>query len=310
MPMPPSRSVIHRNTWDNMGSCSAKRQRKLHLQTRNGGGGYGMSTMDIGCLAQSSCSWVASAYIRYTGDKYVMLTVCSTSGHATRTTPAQGWATPSPLGPYFKNLNWEGPRTATRPIPQSSPPSGSPGQSTSSGPNVGAIAGGAVGGVVALVALITIVTVCLRRRKRSAAAPHHQVELETTAKSELDGQQKHGTRYTTSEGGVPSMTSAPAYSAQASPSYGTNSWSGLQQYYQDSPPHQDGDWSQQPSFSHRQVYYPPPSDTSQPPQHESSAELPEIRSPVNAELSNVQSPTHAELPDVKSPMPLRVGRDI
>jgi hypothetical protein len=268
-----------------------------------------MSTMDIACLTQLSRSWAASTYISYTCNECVMLTDCSTSGHATRTTPAQGWATPSPLGPYFKNVNWEGPRTATRPIPQSPSPSELPGQSTSSEPSVGAIAGGAVGGVVALVALISIVIVCLRRRKRSAA-PHHQVELETTAKSELDGQQKHGTRYTTSEGGVPSMTSAPAYSAQASPSYGTNSWSGSQQYYQDSPPHQDGDWSHQPGFSHRQVYYPPPSDTSQPPQHESSAELPEVRSPVNAELSNIQSPIHAELPDVKSPMPLRVGRNI
>jgi hypothetical protein len=207
-------------------------------------------------------------------------------------------------------VNWEGPRTATRPIPQSSSPSRSPGQSESSEPSVGAIAGGAVGGVVALVALIAIVIVCLRRRKRSAAAPHHQLELETTAHSELDGQQKHGTRYTTSEGGVPSMTSAPAYTAQASPSHGTNSWTGSQQYYQDSPPHQDGDWNQQPCFSHHRVYYPPPSDTSQPPKHESSAELPEVRSPVNAELSNMQTPIHAELPDVKSPMPLRVGRDI
>lgn len=248
-------------------------------------------------------------YITYTGGECAMLTDCSTSGHATRTTPAQGWATPSPLGPYFKNVNWEGPRTATRPIPQSSSPSISPGQSRSSGPSVGAIAGGAVGGVIGLVALIIIVIVCLRRRKRSAAAPNHQLELETTAKSELDGQQKHGTRYTTSEGGVPSMSSAPAYSAQASPSYGTNSWNGSQQYYHDSPPHQDGDWNQQPGVLHHQVYYPPPSDTSQLPKHESSAELPEIRSPVNAELSNIQSHAHAELPDVKSPMPLRVGRN-
>jgi hypothetical protein len=114
MPIPPSRSVIHRNTWDSMGSCSAKRPRKLHLQTRDGGGGYGMSTMDIAYLTQSSRSWAASTYISYTCNECVMLTDCSTSGHATRTTPAQGWATPSPLGPYFKNVNWEGPRTATQ----------------------------------------------------------------------------------------------------------------------------------------------------------------------------------------------------
>ena len=209
-------------------------------------------------------------------------------------------------------MNWEGPRTATRPIPQPSSSSGSPGQSTSSEPNVGAIAGGTVGGVVALVALIAIVIFCLRRRKRSAAAPHHQLELDTAAKSELDGQQKHGTRYAISPGGVPSMSSAPAYSPQGSPSYGTNSWNGSQQYYQDSPPHQDGSWNHQTAFSHQQVYYPPPSEASQPPKHlhESSAELPEVRSPINAELSNIQSPTHAELPDVKSPMPLRADRDI
>lgn len=92
-----------------MGFCSAKRLRKSHLQTQNGGGGYGMSTMDIACLTQSSRSWVASIYSSYTGDSFAVLTDRSTSDHATRTTPAQGWATPSPLGPYFTNVNWEGP---------------------------------------------------------------------------------------------------------------------------------------------------------------------------------------------------------
>lgn len=108
------------------------------------------------------------------------------------------------------------------------------------------------------------------------------------------------------------MASAPAYSPQASPSHGTNSWNGSHQYYHSSPPNQDRDWNQQPAFPHQQVYYPPPSDPSQPPKHphEISAELPEVRSPANAELSNMKSPTNAELPDVSSLIPLRADRDV
>jgi hypothetical protein len=211
-------------------------------------------------------------------------------------------------------VNWEGPRTATRPIPEALSPSGSPEQPTSKGPHVGGIVGGTVGGVVALVALITIVLLCLRRRKHRAAVPHNQPELETAIKSELDGQQKTGAHYTISEGGtgVSSMASAPAYSPQSSPSHGTNSWNGSQQYYQSSPPHQNGDWNQQPAFSHQHIYYPPPPDPPQSPKypHEISAELPEVRSPANAELSNVKSPTNAEMPELRSPIPLRGSRNV
>lgn len=152
---------------------------------------------------------------------------------------------------------------------------------------------------------------CLRRRRRKEV-PHNQPELDTTTKSELDGHQKTNTRYTVSEGGtvVSSMTSAPAYSPQASPSHGTNSWNESQHYYQGSPPHQGGDWAQQGAYPHQQVYYPPPSDPSQSPKHphEISAELPGVRSPANAELSDVKSPTNAELPDLRSPVPLRADR--
>lgn len=46
--------------------------------------------------------------------------------------------------------------------------------------------------MVALIALITVVLFCLCRRKRGAAEPQNQPELDTTTKSELDGQQKTG----------------------------------------------------------------------------------------------------------------------
>lgn len=208
-------------------------------------------------------------------------------------------------------MNWEGPRTATRLIPESSSSSEPPRQSKSSGPSVGAIAGVTVGSVVALIALITIMLFCLRRRKRGATVPQNQSELDTTTKSELDGWQKTGALYTVSESGTSSMASAPAYSPQASPFHGTNSWNGSHQYYQSSPPHQNGDWNRQSALPHQQVYYPPPPNPSQPPKHPSeiSAELPGARSPANAELSNVKSPTNAELQNVSSPIRLRADRD-
>lgn len=165
-----------------------------------------------------------------------------------------------------------------------------------------------------LVVLITIVLLCLRRRKHRAAMPSNQPELETTTKSELDGQQKAGAQYTTSDGGttMSSITSAPAYSPQASLTCATNSWNGSQPYYQSLMPHQNGDWNQQPALSHQHIYYPPPSDPSQSPKqlHEISAELPDVRSPANAELSNVKSPTNAQLPELKSPVPVCTNRNV
>lgn len=206
-------------------------------------------------------------------------------------------------------MNWEGPRTATRPVPGMQTAGNHTVQPASSGPNVGAIAGGTVGGVVALVALITIVLLCLRRRRRNKAPPHAQTEIDSNNKSELDGFQKSNVNYTASEGGtvVSSMTSTTAYSPQASPPYGTNSWSGSQHYYRGSPPHQGDEWAHQAAYPHQQTYYPPPHDPSCSPKypHEISVELPDVRSPANAELSDVRSPMNAELPDLRSPRPLR-----
>ena len=109
----------------------------------------------------------------------------STTGHATRTSPLQGWATPS-LSAYFKGLNYVQPRTATRPIPETSTAvaSDQPGPSS---PNVGAIAGGTIGGIAALIALIAVIVVCLRRRHGKKAPPAPRLELDgATARSELD----------------------------------------------------------------------------------------------------------------------------
>ena len=168
-------------------------------------------------------------------------------------------------------------------------------QQASDGPNVGAIAGGVVGGVIALIALIAVVLLCLRRRHRKQAT-HNQPEMDNTTTPELGGPnmaQKHITNYSVSD-------SSTAYSPQASSPPGTNSWSGSQHYYQGSPPHQGGEWTQ--------AYYPPPPEPSIPSKRlsplEVSAELPDVRSPANAELSEVRSPVNGELPELRSPIPI------
>jgi hypothetical protein len=216
----------------------------------------------------------------------------------------QGWSTPS-LSAYFQGLNYIPPRTATRPVPET-PTANSTGQPVSSGPNISAIAGGTVGGVLALVILIAVVLLCLRRRHRKQAN-QPQTEVRTNKKFELDSlnmTQKHTANYSVSDGGtaLSSMTPTPAYSAQASPPTGTNSWDGEQRYYPGSLPLQ-GD------YPHPQPYYPPPAEPSttarQMDLHEISAELPDVRSPVNAELSDVRSPVSGGVSDTRYPVPVQ-----
>ncbi|KZM21775.1 hypothetical protein ST47_g7169 [Ascochyta rabiei] len=237
-----------------------------------------------------------SGYNKYrVPDKIVSLIGGNTDGHATRTMPLQGWTTPSPLGPYFQHLNWEGPRTASRALPGTPTASNQPTQNSQSGPNVGAIAGGTVGGVVALVALISTIFFCLHCRHSREAPNQSQTELDSNTKSELDGFHKSNPSHTGSEGGteMSSTGSATSCSPQFSLPHGTNSWNRNQAYYQVSPPQRGEEWTQQGA------YYPPPPDLSQAYKHphEISAELPEARSPVNAELSDLSSPAYADLPD-------------
>jgi hypothetical protein len=198
------------------------------------------------------------------------------------------------------------PRTATRPVPGTPSADHPTGQPASSGTDVGAIAGGTVGGVVALIALITAVIFCLRRRHGKQAIQTHP-ELDTNTKSELDGltvAQKPIVNYSVSEGEtiLSSTTPTPAYSPQASPPPATNSWNGEQRYCQGLLPHQGG-------HTYPQPYYPPPAEPSTSARrmdpHDISAELPEVRSPTNAELPDVRSPVSGESPDMRYPVPVR-----
>lgn len=224
----------------------------------------------------------------------------------------QGWATPS-NAEHFGGFNYVPSRTATRPVPATSSASASTSQQASSGPNVGAIAGGTVGGVIALVAIIAVMFLCLRIRRRQQGKHSQPEELDSNPTAELGSTamtQKPAVDYAVSEGGTlcPSSTTTPAYSPQASPPPPSMSWHG-EQVYQQSPPLQAGEWTHSSVHSYSQTYYPPPPDPSQPPKQLSplqlSAELPGIQSPISAELSEVRSPTNAELPELGSPIPVR-----
>lgn len=203
-------------------------------------------------------------------------------------------------------------RTATRAVPATPAAGQLKPQAASSGPNIGAIAGGTVGGVIALIALITIVLLCLRRRRSKQAAPN-QPDLDPNATPELDAptaSQKPFANYSVSDGITmpPSTTPTPAYSPQASPPPASNSWTAEQHYYRGPPPHHGGDWTHQSGQTYRLPYYPPPPDSSTAKQmdpRDISAELPEVRSPANGELADVRSPLSGELPGVRYTVPVR-----
>ncbi|KAH6616281.1 hypothetical protein C7974DRAFT_41709 [Boeremia exigua] len=211
------------------------------------------------------------------------------NGSATKTAPAQGWATPS-VSSYFVGENFDPPRKATRSIPVASSTSTSTAiaQPTTdkSDSNVGAIAGGTVGGVIALGTLAAIIFF-LRRSKR-----RKQMYNEPEGP---DMAQKPPAAYGT---GSPT----PAYSPPPV------SWNGDPNYHQ-VPQTNNGEWAYQNGSAYPQTYYPPPSDPSQGHQqmhqHHTSVELPGIGSPVSAELPHTRSPVYNELPALHSPVPVR-----
>lgn len=154
-------------------------------------------------------------------------------------------------------------RTATRAIPATSTTNSTAGETNSDSPNIGAIAGGTVGGVVALAALITLVSLCVRSKRRQRTG-HKAPELDNTQTAELSSpavSQKLAANYIASHGGtVPS--SAPVYPPHASPPPPVTVW--------DQTPAQLG-----------------PDNT--------RSELPDNRISINVELSDLRSPI--ELPN-------------
>jgi hypothetical protein len=174
----------------------------------------------------------------------------STTGHATKIAPLQGWATPS-LSAYFNGLNYVQPRTATRPIPET-PTAITSSQPEPGSPNVRAIAGGTVGGVIALIALIAAVVLCLRRRNRKKTPYTPRSELDTATRSELENftiPQKHLANYSIAE-------DRPYYYASPAETSAVAGQMDVHEVVAELP------------------------DSRSP----ASAELPDVRSPVNGEL--------------------------
>jgi hypothetical protein len=193
---------------------------------------------------------------------------------------------------YFKTTASAAPRTASRFIPATetaTPPSHSKSKS-----KTGAIAGGVVGGVVGLAAILGIVFLCLRRRRRKQAGPNppepNRVELANDPAIDPHDpamSQKNGANYSMHS----PIAEAPAYSPQSSSPHNASG-----NYYELSPDSQNtGDWPHQGSYSQAQPYYPPPTDPSQL----------KFQNPQDArvELPGAGTPAIAELPHIVSPVP-------
>ena len=223
-------------------------------------------------------------------DKIVSLVGGNTDGHATATSPAQGFAIRD-LSVYFGTTASAAPRTASRIIPSTS--TASPTNQSKSKSNTGAIAGGVVGGVVGLAAILGLVFFCLRSRRRKQAGPESN-RAELAHNPAIGPHSPTMSQHTGTNNSMYSpMVEAPAYSAQGSP---PNPWNGEQaNYYQGVSPHQ------QAGYNQPQPYYPPPSDPSQSPsKHLSPLD-------VSHELPSTGTPAISELPHIQSPVPKRAG---
>jgi hypothetical protein len=78
---------------------------------------------------------------------------------------------------YFQRIYKPATRTPTRALPSATPTSTSSPTASPQKSNIGAIAGGAAGGAVFLLAVLALlVCLCMRRRKRHAAATENQLQ--------------------------------------------------------------------------------------------------------------------------------------
>lgn len=187
---------------------------------------------------------------------------------------------------YFGTTASAAPRTASRAIPATAAPT--PASHSKSDSHTGAIAGGVVGGVIGLAAIICIVILVLRRRRKSTQTGAEPSRAELASNPATDPHTpKTGGAYSTQASATQSpMVEAPAYSPQG--------WNGEHQtnYYQGLSPQQGG-------YSPAQPYYPPPLDPSQAP----------AKHPLDMthELPTTATPAIAELPHLHSPAPKRPG---
>lgn len=156
--------------------------------------------------------------------------------------------------------------------------------------NTGAIAGGVVGGIIFLCALISIIILCLRHRRRTAPTPP-RAELATTPALSPGGKPTaHNSPYTTSTHSP--MVEAPSYSSHAD-HYNTPTPTSTSAYYHPASPHHS-------PYNATQPYYPPP-----PP---AGAAHPHAKfQHVSHELPSSATPAPLEMPQLHSPVPKRGG---
>lgn len=144
-----------------------------------------------------------------------------------------------------------------------------------------------MGGVIGLAAIIGIIFLILRRRRKSKQAGAESSRAELAHNPAMDpNRPKTGGDYSVQVSSMHSpMVEAPAYSPQG--------WNGEQQanYYQGLSPQQGG-------YSPSQPYYPPPPDPSQSPAKHQD---------VTHELPSTGTPAISELPHLHSPAPKRAG---
>lgn len=233
----------------------------------------------------------------------MLLTPDSNNGGATAKSPESGWGTNSELSVYFGATYSAKVRTATREIPSAT---NSPADSGHK-PNVGAIVGGVVGGVVALIAIIALVFLCLRSRRRTSDGQAQSADSNNNKGNDPHGPdraRKSVASFSASQGTTlySPHPQSPSWSAQGSPpppaaqpSHGMKP--AADPYYRASPPSQhqiSDDWGQPGEYVYHQTYYPPALDPSQSHMHAQSVEMPSVRSPANV----------SEMPELERPIPL------
>lgn len=231
-----------------------------------------------------------------------MLIKCRSTGGATVTTPAKGWADPD-LPVYFTRKYTPSTRTATRSIP----PTGTASSTTVPAPpaphhtDTGAIAGGIVGGAVVLIGCIALAIFCLRRQKqkRNPTPSDHQTQP-VPPMAELPNSNPTAPHSPNDMHKVQSnLSPATAYSypstsphAAPAPLYRTPT-SELPSDFPYTPP--DGPaWQPQP-------YYPPPAAHGWEPSRDHTP-------PQYSSIHRSPQQLRAEMPGVSSPVGVHAGQ--
>ncbi|KAF2840717.1 hypothetical protein M501DRAFT_1014715 [Patellaria atrata CBS 101060] len=201
---------------------------------------WGTHNMNLGANGPAGATWdiFYPKIMKYTVPDVIVAEVGGDgSGGATLKGPAEWSHRDLPV--YFSRIPSFSARSPTRTIPTStaSPtPTSRPDKT-----NIGAIAGGTIGGIISLILLLTLLWLCIKRRKTKQSKQHSSIPIELpattrTPKLIMEPKSTTPTNHSTSPSTSPHINTPINYTSASLDAHNPQMYGDRQQYFHPSQP--------------------------------------------------------------------------